>query len=389
LLLVYPQGSFGQREHLLVILTLPYLLRAAIVAQGGEIDARRSAVIGLVAAIGIGIKPHFAVLPILVEAYLPTRCGLRARLRDPVPWTICIFGVAYVIAVRLIHPAFFSHELPLAMQYYDPGTGWRILAQPESIGVILPLVPFGLSAFAFRRARLAQIVALACLAWLIGACLQQRGWDYHYLPARTAVIMLGITLATALLDHWNTTMPNWPKAALGSGVLVLALFLTGNLSPPFRDQLGFADTPAGHVLPIIRDAARGKPVLWLTTSIYPQFPVLNYTGSVLAMPNESLWLLPSVYADAPAPDGHIRFHAPDAMPEAESELLHATVAMAVRLKPALIITTDSWAEPGYGGRVFDYLDYFEQEPRFHAFFADYQMMTKFGAWTFYQRLPGR
>jgi hypothetical protein len=389
-LLVYPQGSFGQREHLLVILTLPYLLLATARALLLPIDGRSAALIGLVAAIGIGIKPHFAFLPVLIELNLLMLCGWRARLRDPAPWAIAGFGIAYLLAARLIHPEFFSHELPLAMRYYERGLGWHVLLEPQSLGVLLALIPLSLAAFMLRSARLAQILALAALADLIGACLQGRGWDYHFLPANGAVILLGGALATGLLDRWSAAMPAWPKAALGGVALVMTLLLSGNLSPPFRNQLIFKDSPAGHALPMIRAAAQGKPVLWFTTSIYPQFPVLNYTDSTLAMPNESLWLLPALYADGPAAaDGNIQFHALGDMPAAEAEMFEETVAMAVRLKPALIITTDSWAEPGYYGRNFDYLAYFGRDPRFTALFADYRPLSKLGAWTFYERLPGR
>ena len=388
-LLVYPQGSFGQREHLLTIFTLPYLLLAAARARGLSVAPWRAALIGLVAAIGIGIKPHFSFLPVLIELYLLASCGPRARLRDPSPWVIVGFGIAYAVAAILIHPAFFSHELPLAMRYYERGLGWHVLLEPQSLGVILALAPLAAAAFVLRGAKLPHILALAALATLIGACLQGRGWDYHFLPANSEVILLGGALATGLLDRWGAGIPAWPKAALGGIALCMALLLSGNLSPPFGLELTFKDSPAGHALPIIDRAAHGRPVLWLTTSIYPQFPVLNYTGSTLAMPNESLWLLPAVYASAPAPDGNIRFNPLNDMPQAEAELFHDTVAMAARMKPALIITTDSWAEPGFGGRNFDYLAYFGRSPEFAALFADYRPLTKLGAWTFYQRIPGR
>src|SRR5437764_8039915 len=45
-LMIYPQGSFGQREHLLVILTLPYLLLATARAQSLPVTAGRAALIG-------------------------------------------------------------------------------------------------------------------------------------------------------------------------------------------------------------------------------------------------------------------------------------------------------------------------------------------------------
>ena len=65
------------------------------------------------------------------------------------------------------------------------------------------------------------------------------------------------------------------------------------------------------------------------------------------------------------------------MPPAEQAMFNDTVAMAARRwKPALIITTDSWAEPGFLGRSFDYLAYFlGRDARFAALFADYRPLT--------------
>ena len=65
-----PGQDFGEREHLLLLLALPYLLLAAARAVGREIPASHAVAIGLLAAAGLLIKPHFVLLWLAIEGYL-------------------------------------------------------------------------------------------------------------------------------------------------------------------------------------------------------------------------------------------------------------------------------------------------------------------------------
>ena len=84
-----PGQDFGEREHLLLLLALPYLLLAAARAIGREIPASHALVIGLLAGAGLTIKPHFVLLWLAIvvvlaalASFLPAWNASRVTVRD-------------------------------------------------------------------------------------------------------------------------------------------------------------------------------------------------------------------------------------------------------------------------------------------------------------------
>src|SRR5690606_38285702 len=88
LMIVYPGSEYAQREHLMIVATLPYLLLAQ--ARIERRETARSVVLAtaLFAAFGFALKPHFLIIPLLIEAMVAVSVGWRAALRDAVPWTL-------------------------------------------------------------------------------------------------------------------------------------------------------------------------------------------------------------------------------------------------------------------------------------------------------------
>src|SRR5581483_4715908 len=68
-LIVYPMHSFGQREHLLLVFTLPYAAAAALRAGGRDVPpgTGTQAAIALYALLGIMLKPYFVTVPVALE----------------------------------------------------------------------------------------------------------------------------------------------------------------------------------------------------------------------------------------------------------------------------------------------------------------------------------
>ncbi len=62
-----PGQDFGEREHLLLALVVPYLLLAAARASGREIPAAAAVLIGLLAGAAFALKPHFVLLWLAIE----------------------------------------------------------------------------------------------------------------------------------------------------------------------------------------------------------------------------------------------------------------------------------------------------------------------------------
>ncbi|HYZ34692.1 MAG TPA: hypothetical protein VE684_20710, partial [Crenalkalicoccus sp.] len=93
--------DFGQREHLMAVGALPYLVVAARRADG--VPPGRAACLGtaLLAGLGFALKPHFLAIPALVEGYLLWRRGPARAVRDPVPWAMAGLWLLYLAAIPI------------------------------------------------------------------------------------------------------------------------------------------------------------------------------------------------------------------------------------------------------------------------------------------------
>ena len=67
---VMPARDFGQRDHLLALLCLPYVFAAAVTAEGRAVARWAGVMIGVAALVGIAMKPHQVLIPIAVETTL-------------------------------------------------------------------------------------------------------------------------------------------------------------------------------------------------------------------------------------------------------------------------------------------------------------------------------
>jgi hypothetical protein len=380
--LVYPGHSFAQREHLLFALAIPYAVIAVTRSSGQATRKAPTIIAALLIAFSVCMKPHFGALPLAVELYVLLSTGLRRYVTGVTPWVIASAGALYLAAVFLLAPEYVSDMLPLVTRYYaEEGPSLLDLSMGDQVPALLAaIVVLGGIAFLNKNMVLARVLTLLTIGATVAGMLQDKGWDYHFLAARSfAIVLLAVTVAS-LADSMIAR-----KQTLVSAIMAGLFTLSGVLSPPFQTQRAFTASPAGRLLPIIREHAEGKPVLWLTTSIYPQFPVLDYTGSKLAMPFMSLWLLPALYKSGTEVDGHFVYTEPAAMSPAESLVFNSVADGLAKLKPALILVTRSSDDRGFGGVEFDYLRYFQRNPEFAAEFPHYTKLTTLSGWTIYQR----
>src|SRR5690606_37448664 len=161
----YPGSEYAQREHLMIVATLPYLLLAQ--ARIERHETARSLVLStaLFAAVGFALKPHFLMIPLLVEALVVVNIGWRAALRDLVPWTLTATLLAYATFVVLVTPDYLTLVVPLAMDSYlglgDQGA-WGVLFDSELTASAVLLVPLAIVSLFLRRP-LARLVAVTAI----------------------------------------------------------------------------------------------------------------------------------------------------------------------------------------------------------------------------------
>jgi hypothetical protein len=376
-------GMEGQREQLLILAAFPWLLDAARRAARWR-PARETVPAAVLAAVGLCLKPHFLVIPLLVEGWLLARRG-RAALADPVPWCMIGVFVAYGGAIALFFPAYLSEVLPLVLGAYaafGDNDALDILFGRDLAPVLLVLAAC-LPGVLRARAPVPTVLALAALGAIVGAVAQAKGWPYHRLPAE----MLVLLLAGWQIGGWLDSLGSQAAASatgLAAGVLVAAnAYAFTTREGPWR-AWDDAHGPVPELNASLHAHAAGRPVLALTPGVDPVYPALLRAGAFQATRYMTLWPLQVAYARCPA-DG-VRYRDPAAMGRVERMVFDNVVADFVRRHPAVLLL-DRFADiQRCGGEDFDFLDYFLRDPAFAGEFSHYVRVQEIDRFVIFTRM---
>jgi hypothetical protein len=388
LMIVYPGSEFTQREHLMIVATLPYLLLAQARIERRETVSSVLFATTLFAGIAFALKPHFLLIPLMVEAMVAASLGWRRAARDPVPWTLAAIMIAYGGFILFVTPSYLTVVVPLAMESYvglgDRGP-WGVMFDSQLTPSVMLLVPLAIASLYMRRP-LGRIVALAAIAATVIALVQGKGWPYHVLPTESFVLLLAAVLLSELLDSQVAEVHERRSLSLMVFLVALMLgvyYLSALTRPTFWRQAQFDDSAAGQLLQRFGKQASEGPVLILSPGIYPHFPLVNYAKTKMATRFMSLWPIQGAYPKC-LPDGRM-FRNPSEMSFAESFAYHAVAEDFNRNRPKLVIVDK---EPGIircGSEDFDYLAYFRRNRLFEANWQRYRLLAEYDRYRVYVR----
>jgi hypothetical protein len=249
LIAVLPLGAFGQREHFTLIVAVPYVLLVGARRRGEPVSTRLSVVIGLFAAAGFALKPHFALVPIALELWL-----WRKPFR-PETIALGIVAAAYGAAILLFAPAYLTDTIPLVRRAYHH---FSVMA-PHSL---MALVPFLLAAPLLRN----SAFLVAGLAFALAMILQGKLLGYHPIPAHGS-LLLAIASAQFGKSLWRDSL------AVAGALLILI--------------------PRAHIYrnDVQLDIPEGKSVAVLSYSTLPAWPMAAERKWPLRY--MALWSLPA------------------------------------------------------------------------------------------------
>ena len=360
-----PARDFGQRDHLLALLVLPYIVAAALHAVGNPISYPWRAVFATAAALGIAYKPHLALIPVAVEG---TVAILRRRVRLMQTGIFVIAGLGYYFAVRTLTPTYFAQVVPLLRQTY-----WafgslsllQLLGKSIELDVLAALALTIYFAQRNRRRSLLTLLLLAAgTAAFLGYLLQGTGWYYQQLPAIT---LFGFALAIELLDltqYYPIPTPAWSIPALAAlGLLAVALtWHFSDFSPqPIPAPAFYAGLPPGTA------------VATLTTTVDDTVPPADTYHLVIAQRYPHLWMLPAILrrGDPTLAVLQRRFMVED----------------LERWHPQLILV-NRCQDPQVHCQVLEdrhdnLLAFFLEDPRFAAIFSHYHLQQSLGPYDAY------
>ncbi len=313
---VVPARDFGQRDQILSFLVLPYVLAAAIDPHQQPLTLARCTA-GVLAAAGICLKPHHALVPIAVELALlvggpglaapvlpPRRTG-SARLRRlfrPEPVVIAALGVAYLVAIHPLTPLYFTRALPLLRDtYWAIGhlSAAALALQAIELCVVAAMV-VGLFLAVQPRSPVVGLLIVAGSAATLVFFLQGTGWYYQQLPA---IGFFGAALTLELLDLLERPSSGWPAVSRGAlpgaaALCVLALALTTwATGAPFTRDRAYAPIFADPSVPdpaFFTGLKSQTPVAILTTSVEATMMPVARFHLTWAQRTNNLWLLPAI-----------------------------------------------------------------------------------------------
>jgi hypothetical protein len=375
LLLGFAGDDFGQREHLLAALMLPWVLLTGARGRGDDVPRPLALTAGALAGLGGALKPFYLLVALIVLA--PAR-GKALRRPEQLAFAAVLLGYAlhfallpgavrdgFVATVDLVLRAYGAYNQPLGVLLVNPSV----------------LAALGLGAGALLASRWlprARPLALASLAALLAALWQRKGWPYHLLPALTFGAAAAALLASELLART-------PLRARGAALLLLALAAWGN----GRALVGaIANTElraAERAQTLVRELAAGGAILALDTSVAPLFPTVNYTGLDSTLRYACLWPLAGVYRDVPADAEPFRYATTGAAAALEQHLVDALAADLERRPPALIVVRrPPWQ--AFANPRFDVLTWLRRHPRLAEPFAAFRPAAETAALVFYTRV---
>ena len=116
--LILPIYEFGQRESILLILMMPYLLLISHRLEAGAIGAFYAFGIGLFSGFGFALKPYFLLTPILLELYVFSRNKSNYSCKRPELIALMLVLLTYMLSVIVFHRDYLTLVVPLVSNFY-------------------------------------------------------------------------------------------------------------------------------------------------------------------------------------------------------------------------------------------------------------------------------
>ena len=300
-LLAIPGVEFGQREHLLVAASLPYLVIFARILAGEREPRRLSVAAGILAGLGCALKPTYALVFVMLELAALGR-GLRPVRRGSIAAALTM--AAYGLFVVLFCPAFLAKAVPLALALYG-GTdtafsplvseSWRVLA---GLGVSMLLCWFSRETLR-RRAPYVQMLILTLTAFAAGAALsfllEGKNWFYHRLPATVTTLLallawLAVMLPELRRQGWRQAGPMLQTGMVAAMLMVFGVSDYRRLTPWVQDAVNPGQTTVVKLERLIR-REHAHTYIAFSEWIALGFPVVNNTGVTWTSRFDSMWAL--------------------------------------------------------------------------------------------------
>lgn len=389
LLVPFVGYHFGQREHLAIVLTLPYLVAVAGRADGVSLPTGLAVAIGVAGGLGFAIKPFFLLVWLAVEAYLFLFCS-RSLWKRPEQLSVLGLFAVYALAAAIFTPAYFRLAVTAISVYggyhsYGPD---YIIRYWVTLFLLVVLLAHSNVESSRQLRQLRRTFSVAATAFWVVVLVQNKGWDYHWIHVKVVTILLLTLVAADALSHVvrGRLRPSlgWvPVGLVAVGLFAGSAVLYRSIEEEW-EELKSWPWRLYRMMNVVEEYASGGTISSLSTTLQAGFPLVNYTGVTWGSRFPCLWLLPGLYMDVDSVGEVYPYHPPEGWGELEQYIVDSVVDDLREYQPDLLIVDDFI--PGVTMNGFDYLEYFGQDPRFRRLFSAYQPLVRIDNYRIYRRV---
>jgi hypothetical protein len=385
--------DFGEREHILLLLLVPYLLAACFPLEKTLSLPERIA-LGLTAGIAASIKPQYALIPLGTELFLALWYRQPRRLWRPELLTLILTGIAYIAAVQLFTPLYFSQIVPLLRDTYVTYRGthtilWVIFHDPTYDLLLLATL------LLWRAYRHALRYPVAPIALFVASCfaslsfgIQHTGWPYQTLPRNALLLASILWIATELLAPRIARLQPDNHLRLLTTVILLVIALPAALLTARRLTHGRHNGTPTLEQQVYATLPAGTTVYVLSTNFF-NFSDVVHDHLLWGGRYVHLFMLPAIVlneaAEAGGPPAPVTL--PPARVQQLATLLRSNVAEDLHtFTPAVIFIehcTPRLPCFALNGLNFDTLAWFQRDPAFAAEWRNYHFQQSDPDWDLY------
>lgn len=359
-LFILPLAEFGQREHLMLIFSMPFVLSQAFRHRLPQLDVPHQIALGAAASLGFLLKPYFFLIPAAIGLM---RLWQDRNLRvfcDPAFLAIACATILYLCFIALIHPEYYAFIVPIATEVYASfGMNARIVVLRAELAALI------LVALVARRSGRSddtemQLLAATTIAAALVYLVQFKGWNYQILPLSAFLI---ISVVWLYVRNSETIR----KDAVLTVCLSLALGMTLGL------QLARGPYQSATAASFGQFVKREKQnILVLSTNVSASFPFVNKVSGNWASRYPAQWFIPGAHDILALQDCTI---AKSACEKSEAILVYARTSIIediVQFQPELIFVDERTDKAYFRDQNFDYFDFLSHDPRFESLQACYR-----------------
>ncbi len=391
--------SFAQREQLLVLLFLPYVVASSalgISVPRVSLSLAARILIGVLAGLTLCLKPfHLCTLVALELLLLLWRRSLRSLIR-PELIALVLTGSAFLAAIRLFVPQYLA-LLPLLDNTYWGLAEYSVKAMLVSVALPLEvLLLLGWLVWVLLRRWLSlPLLSAAFLAAATGATLahvlQRTSWPYHEYPA---CVLLYIGLSWMAIDALSTLArpilrQTWRSFAVWVAT-VAAIVVTAGVVIKYQRYIHRHEAPLS-VGTLFAGYPPGTTVFELSTGIGVFQEVLQHHLH-WAGRSVCLWQLPAIVRNQYGPaDPELPFKKlpPETVASLAALLRRNVTEDLAREHPQVVAVSQCTPDSHCQGldRNLDIVQWFSADPQFAAEWAHYQRQGTIPQFDIYVRTP--